>query len=280
MARKNVQNSSEFWSLPSCAGIEFLHAHYNTHTFPRHVHDQLVIGMTEHGAGYFTSNNRNHVATRNTLIVFNPDEPHSGGVAPGTQWRYRALYLSPSEISRLSLEITESSKVRYFRNNNVADPALAAYAARIHCSSRSSAGRLALESRLVSLLAQIIHRHGDPAPRIPKCGNEHSAVKRIKDYIRGYFPTDIALGDLAALTRMSEYQVLRAFKKETGLTPHAYLNQVRLSNSKRLISAGLTLTDVANDVGFFDQSHLIRLFKQSYGFTPGQYARAAAVRAV
>lgn len=272
MARRDPQNRTEFWRLPELAGIEFLHARYETHTFSPHVHEELVIGVTEGGAGYFATNGRDHIATRRSLVIFNPDEPHHGGVVEGREWQYRALYLDPGALAAFGEKIMESDKVRYFSSNNVFDERLVEHAIAVHRASREDATGLELESSLIDLLAGIMIRHGDPAPRLPKCGQEQQAVNRIREYIHAHYAMDVNLKDLATIAQMSEFQVLRAFRKETGLTPHVYLNQVRLVQSKQLISSGLSMTDVANTVGFFDQSHLVRHFKRSYGFTPGQYA--------
>jgi AraC-like DNA-binding protein len=232
----------------------------------------MVIGMTEAGSGHFVTNGQAHVATRSSLILFNPDEPHHGGVSDGHNWSYRALYLDPAANLELRRQITESETPCYYSNNNVFDHSLVERAVDFHRLSRGDATRLELESRLLNLLAGIIVRYGDPVPRLPKCDNEKQAVKQIRDYIHSNYADAIALNDLGSLVQMSGFQVIRAFRKETGLTPHAYLNQVRLSKSKQLILGGLPLTEVANAVGFFDQSHLVRLFKRSFGFTPGQYA--------
>ena len=66
--------------------------------------------------------------------------------------------------------------------------------------------------------------------------------------------------------------MMRAFTREYGMPPHAYTNQLRLSEARRLIAAGHRLSDAAASAGFYDQSHLTRMFKRAYGVTPGVYA--------
>jgi AraC-like DNA-binding protein len=72
---------------------------------------------------------------------------------------------------------------------------------------------------------------------------------------------------------MSPFALLRAFRDETGMPPHAYLNQLRVRLARRLLDSGLPPADVAARAGFADQPHLNRLFKRVVGVPPGAYQR-------
>jgi transcriptional regulator GlxA family with amidase domain len=68
-------------------------------------------------------------------------------------------------------------------------------------------------------------------------------------------------------------RALRAFRGETGLPPHAYLNQLRVRRARVLLDDGVTPADVAVQVGFADQAHLTRHFKRVVGVPPAAYQR-------
>ena len=68
--------------------------------------------------------------------------------------------------------------------------------------------------------------------------------------------------------------LIAAFKRALGLTPHAYLTQLRLRAALRQLQAGQSLADAASAAGFYDQSALHKHFKRSFGITPLQYVRA------
>jgi len=80
------------------------------------------------------------------------------------------------------------------------------------------------------------------------------------------------LADLAAEAAASRFQLLRAFQRELGLTPHAYVLQRRIALARCLIAQGSALVDVAHGAGFADQSHMTRAFVRHLGYTPGAFA--------
>ena len=86
--------------------------------------------------------------------------------------------------------------------------------------------------------------------------------------------TILGLAALAAEAGLSRFQFLRGFARDTGLPPHAYLIQRRLSLARHLIAQGTALADAAAGAGFADQSHMTRAFVRAFGVTPAQYAGA------
>ena len=83
--------------------------------------------------------------------------------------------------------------------------------------------------------------------------------------------SDLAMPSLPSGT--SRYQVLRAFKRDHGLPPHAYRLHMRVGLAQRLLRAGDEPAQVALACGFVDQSHLTRYFKRIVGLTPSRYQR-------
>ncbi len=86
------------------------------------------------------------------------------------------------------------------------------------------------------------------------------------------------LEELALVTGIGPYALLRAFRAETGLPPHAYLNQIRVRRARGLLDRGVAPAQAAAEAGFADQAHLTRHFKRIVGVPPGAYQRARAGR--
>lgn len=84
----------------------------------------------------------------------------------------------------------------------------------------------------------------------------------------------VSLAELAALSSVSRFQLLRAFSRQIGITPHAYLIQRRVLLAQRFLADGQTPAQAAIQAGFSDQSHMTRAFVRQVGVTPGCYSRA------
>jgi len=94
--------------------------------------------------------------------------------------------------------------------------------------------------------------------------------------MRAQYAADLRLEALAAEVGLSTFQLIGLFKRTVGLTPHAYLTQIRLGAACRHLRRAKAPAEVATTVGFYDQSALNKHFKRCYGITPLQFTRAAA----
>jgi AraC-like DNA-binding protein len=103
-------------------------------------------------------------------------------------------------------------------------------------------------------------------------------VARAKKYIEDRFADDVRLEHLEAEVGLSRFYLVRRFRAEVGMPPHAFQLALRLDRARVLVASGMALADVASRCGFTDQSHLTRHFRRATGVAPGAYARSAGVR--
>ncbi|MDR6609350.1 AraC family transcriptional regulator [Pseudomonas synxantha] len=98
------------------------------------------------------------------------------------------------------------------------------------------------------------------------------AFTRVLEQIAEQFDEPLTLEQLAAAYGQNELRLLRDFTRYIGLTPHAYLVEVRLQAARRMIErTDRPLADIALDVGFAHQSHMGSAFRKHLGMTPSQY---------
>jgi AraC-like DNA-binding protein len=112
-----------------------------------------------------------------------------------------------------------------------------------------------------------------PAPAV-RGGLPPAIVGRLRDYIDGRLDQTINLRALAAEARLSAYHFARAFKQSGGVTPRHFVLERRLAKARELlVRGGLSLSQIAAAVGFADQSHFTRRFRDLEGISPGQFRR-------
>ena len=96
-----------------------------------------------------------------------------------------------------------------------------------------------------------------------------SALRHVIAYIHDNLDQQLTLAELSFIAAMSPYHFARTFKHVTGVAPHHYVLNARLERAKSLLLRGnLSIAEVAQKVGFFDQSHFTNYFKRLVGVTP------------
>ena len=98
MSRVDDENKTRFWFERQTPGLSLLCADFTTHEYPAHVHDALMIAVTEAGGSEITASGVADEAHSAALLVVNPAEPHSSRMNGSDHWRYRSFYLERSAI--------------------------------------------------------------------------------------------------------------------------------------------------------------------------------------
>jgi AraC-like DNA-binding protein len=105
--------------------------------------------------------------------------------------------------------------------------------------------------------------------------HRHPGVERARALIEREYRSPIALTDLSAAAGLGKSQLIAAFKRQLGSTPHDYLCRVRIEEAKRLLARGRGVTDAAFDVGFSSLSGFEEAFRRLAGIAPVEYRRQA-----
>ena len=103
-------------------------------------------------------------------------------------------------------------------------------------------------------------------------------ILRVRAYIDGNLHRTIHIRDLSAVARRSPAHFSRKFKLAVGESPHAYVVRRRLEKACHLMITGAaSLSEIALSVGFSDQAHLCRLFRQAFGQSPANWRRERGI---
>ena len=254
---------------PEC--FDLLRATYRSQAFAPHMHETYAIGVIESGANLLRYRGVTHTVRMGGVVVVEPGEVHTGRPANESGWTYRMLYLPTAMISRLVVESSMRPEAPAFAEPVYYDSDLASRLVAAHRALELEADPLRSEVMLAESLAHLMRRHGGAVHREPRSAPD--AVRRVREYLEAHYARPVTLAELSDIARLSRYHLIRIFRRSVGLPPYMYLEQVRIERAKQLLRAGASISHVAYDTGFSDQSHLTRLFKRLVGVPPGHYAR-------
>jgi len=277
---------ARYWQHAAVRGVDLLRARFITHRYGRHAHETYTFGLIEAGVEEFEYDGTLLRAGPGDIALLNPDVVHTGHAATPVGWTYRVLYPQVSVVTDIAAELGWTRGTPRFPQTVRHDPTRAALLRRAHQAAEHG-DQLESSTLLSAALARLLRAHATVGPAGPLArGPDSPAVSRapatvqaVRDVLRESLTDPPSLIELAGMTGLSQFALLRAFRRETGLPPHAYLNQLRVRRARQLLDDGLAPADVAVATGFADQAHLTRHFKRVVGVPPAAYQRERFVQA-
>ncbi|MFC4007560.1 AraC family ligand binding domain-containing protein [Nonomuraea purpurea] len=269
-----MKEQARFWRHPAVPETDLLKARYVTHRFSRHVHDGYAIGLIVSGVEEFDYRGTLHRAGAGEVVLVNPDSVHTGQAGTPGGWAYRMLYPSIDAVAGIAADLGVPYATPHFPEQVVRDEEVAALLGRAHLAAERG-DALAASTLSRTLFARLITRYATPRPATGVPAEGGRAVRAALDLLHHSLVDPPTLDDLAEAVGARPFALLRAFKAETGLPPHAYLTSLRVRRARHLLLSGLRPAQVAAEVGFTDQAHLSRHFKRVVGVPPAAYQRAA-----
>ncbi len=237
--------------------------------FPSHFHEYYVIGFVEEGERVLSCRDREYAIEEGSILLFNPGDSHACVQSDGGTFDYRGLNISKEIMLDLTEEVTGKRELPGFRENVIYDEEAACLLRPLHEMVMKEAGEFKKEETLLLLLSYLIQNYGQPSHRcIPECRKE---IEKACEYMEEHFAERIYLDQICRFAGLSKSTLLRAFTKEKGVTPYRYLETIRISEAKKLLSEGIPPVEAGARTGFSDQSHFTNYFNQFIGLAPGTY---------
>jgi len=263
---------ARYWQHSAVAGVDLLRARFITHRYGRHAHETYTFGLIESGVEEFDYGGQVLRAGPGAVALLDPEVVHTGHAVTSAGWSYRVLY---PEVC----VVTDVAEQLGWRRGTPGFPQTVQYDARSAVLLRSAhqaaehGDRLASSSLLTAALAGLLTAHAKSGGIVAPARRAPESVRAVADLLEVRLTDPPTLAELAEMTGLSQFAVLRAFRAETGLPPHAYLNQLRVRRARTLLDQGVAPAEVAFETGFADQAHLTRHFKRVVGVPPGAYQR-------
>jgi AraC-like DNA-binding protein len=226
---------------------------------PSHTHAHPYFCYVAAGGFEELGDAGTYTASRGTLVFHPAEETHSDefGGAGGR-----------------CFNIEVGGDVDLVRDPGVVRGAAVRFAAELYREMRAwdAASGLVAEGLTAALLARADFDASRPeAPRRKMRGDVARAGERLR--ADPCNPPPLAL--LAAEAGLSTISFARAFRRQFGCGVGAYLRAERVEMAKRaLAESNSTVSTIAAELGFADQAHLTRVFRDATGWTPAAFRRA------
>ena len=99
-------------------------------------------------------------------------------------------------------------------------------------------------------------------------------IRTVVDYIVEHYHERISIETLASQAFLSSRQFERRFQSLFRMSPGEFILKVRIDAAARfLIESELSVTQIAQQCGFYDNSHFTRQFKSKMGISPNQFRK-------
>jgi AraC family transcriptional regulator len=231
----------------------------------QHAHDAPLLSLVLQGHATEENAGRSRELSSQSLLYTPSFQSHGHRfLTPG---RWLNIQFSARWISGRGVEASKlPAAARIVRGGTTVN-----WASRLGAELREpdAVSPFAIEGALLLLISDL--------SRLPVLGERRRPrwLKVIEDAVEASIAAPPSVTELAALAGVHASHVLRTFRQYHGCTVAAYVRRQRLERARaEIATTTLPLSMIALQVGFADQSHLTRVFRQAFGETPGQYARS------
>lgn len=256
----------QFWRDPLMPFVESRRACHSRACYRPHSHPALSIGTVDRGDSILVGQDGGRAVLRaGTLVTIPAGRVHSCNPRPGAAWSYQMLYLDPSWLDQPP---SDSDPIRIFDH-----PGLYRDFTRLNALLFSAAAPAEKQQALRAFVAACHSRPGHCLPLSPRPAGRDHQVGQAMRAMRAAPDSNAPVAELAHQVGLSPFQLIRAFHAATGLTPHAWRLNQRVTLARDLLRRGAPLAEIAHQLGFADQAHFHRVFKAHAGVTPGDFRR-------
>ena len=270
-----MQKEDRFWRDAAMPYVEVRCASNSRACYKPHMHESACIGAVDAGSSVLMEMGVGQRAQRiepATVVWIPARQRHACNPLPGQAWSFQMLYLDAQWLHSSCAALAPDAQwcqgpgIRLSRT-----PSLYAQL----CASMQLLGSAAPVQHKRAALSALLGACHSAAWQSMSCASGALAVsEQLQQVLQKVQSAPWAALDWQQEARsagMSRTQLIRAFRRITGMTPHAWQQNWRINVARGQLQRGAALAQVAYEQGFADQAHFQRVFKALTGTTPGNY---------
>jgi AraC family transcriptional regulator len=187
-------------------------------------------------------------------------------------------YLDPTFVAQIAHESVNPDRIELLLTLKTVDLLVHQIGLALKASLEEDGGgsRFYADSLATALSAHLLRYYSTRKYqfREHEDGLSKQKLRQAIEYIQAHLGESLSLNNIANELGMSQYYFCHLFKRSTGISPHQFLIQQRVERAKHLLKhSEQTITAIAMDCGFANQSHFAKYFRQCTGMNPSEFRR-------
>lgn len=265
-----MKSNNTFTKIFTHEKLPFLELRYsnNTKHYKEHIHDTFSIGINLEDKSIYTNKDKKYNFDVGMIAVVNPNEVHSCNPIKETPNLYYMLYLDEKWCCGIqNLVCDEINTFKAFPENIIYDVNLYNEFKSLCENIFSDIDYNEKEDELINFFTKLFGKYLNKSTTKV----EDPLFDKILDFLNENYKENISLEIVSEKFGLNPFYVIRLFKSNINMTPHAYLLNIKINRAKELLKKGESIVDTALECGFSDQSHFHRNFLKIVATTPKSY---------
>lgn len=247
-----------------------------------HIHECCEILFCISGGKTFFIDERIYEVEEGDIFVLNQYEAHKITSDDNEKFVRYVMQIHPAFIYDSSTSETDLSKCFSVRGNNISHKLSLSEEENKKMqhifrkfSQNSEFGDDILKNIAAIEILTVVNKHFSEKNKDYTYHSEYenkTIVTALK-YINEHYQDQLSLEIVAKNSFITVNELCRLFKKHMGTTVTKYISSRRITEAKKLLKNGESVSGTAEKCGFLDYASFIRTFKKAVGISPGQYKK-------
>ena len=240
--------------------------------YDKHSHDVFSVGAITSGCSVYWSEYEALEVNFGTVVLMNAGDVHACNPIHDSPWSYIMFYVDVSWLMRLQADLgfEVSTNMQRFETLVSRVPTLFNALIALYEVCTDAHNDVLLKQTATFDFFILLHHTLKVVPELRLETNPK--LKQAADFIAQHCTENLSLDDVCTASNLSPSYLIRAFKQQYGMTPHAYMVNRRILFAQDQLKTGQAIAEVALAAGFADQAHFQRMFKRMVAATPRQYS--------
>ena len=238
------------------------------HSVP-HTHNHMELFFIVGGKGQFLIDDQLYPVDVNTLVMINPNVTHTEVSLNAQPLEYIVLGIDGIELATSNTSNGQFSILNHYESMEISSCLRNILR---EMEQKNPGYEDVCQAYMEILIIRLMRTTALAVPAEPQTVSTNRQCAAVRRYIDLHFKEPLTLEQLAEEGHMNKFYLSHAFKKEYGVSPINYMLSKRLDESKYLLAeTDLSLSQIAQLLGFSSLSYFSQVFHRTQGITPKEY---------